>query len=248
MKKNILLKFIIWGILILDLIFVSFLFYKISVEDEGLFNSYISLFLNYIPPLITISPFIISQLINAYKIKKQMKPILFLKIHSQEKENINFMVFNYSNNPAFNIEVEILKNKNVVNALNSFKKRKKKFEKALEKLYKNTISQDNKYFIDVVAKDFPHKYIQISMRDLLDYLKAYLYDLINEEDLFFPIKFTYHNEDQIIFKELFKIYFEFEFSGKNNTPNKKEIIHLIENENISFNLKIKKILKVELNM
>ncbi|KLO21595.1 hypothetical protein X275_08635 [Marinitoga sp. 1197] len=257
MFKNRILKIFLWAILPLNLLFIFYYFYAISVEYEGMFYSYIRLFYNYIPVLITISPFLINQIITYNQMKKSLKPILFLKLDTKE-EGLNFKLINYSDNPAFNVEVELEKRNDIYNKLKLYKKKKVKFEKALYKIYPDT-DTENKYYIDVISKDTYFSHIHINIRTVIDIFKTYLYDLISKKDLYFIVKIKYYNSEQFYYEEEFNVYFDFDytnsvdFNGGKNTKldinkkmNKKEIIHMVENKKIQPNIKITKILRKEI--
>ncbi|MBM7559905.1 hypothetical protein [Marinitoga litoralis] len=155
---------------------------------------------------------------------------------------------NYSNNPAFNLEIYINKKSEFFEILNSFKKRKQKFEKTIDKKYSIINNSNDTYYVEVISKDSPFKNIKINYDYLVKFLKLYLYDLISEDDLYFKIITKYYNDDQIYYVDTFNVYFDFEFYKNNilidkSNLNKKEIIHDIEIEKITFKIKTKKIIK-----
>lgn len=99
-----------WVILPLNLLFIFYYFYAISIENEGMFYSYIRLFYNYIPVLITISPFLINQIITYNKWKKTQ-----LNVYKEmNKKEIIHMI----ENKKLQIDIKIAKilRKEIINS------------------------------------------------------------------------------------------------------------------------------------
>ncbi|OQY00183.1 MAG: hypothetical protein B6I26_08725 [Desulfobacteraceae bacterium 4572_130] len=140
--------------------------------------------------------------------KKASKPQIYIKVSEKEGwYEKNFDLINLSNKAAFNIEVLIDKKDELIELLENIQK--KEFRR-IESDFVNDYFDYNEvynYYFDFVSKDNSKTFV-VSPILTFFLLKAFLYDLITEDELYYKITIKYNNEEYYEYEEKYKIFFK----------------------------------------
>ncbi len=145
--------------------------------------------------------------------KKASKPQIWIKL-SPKNANVSFWkeveIINLSDKAAFNVKVSIDKKNDFWEMCeNSGYKELNIIEEYLVESTIDYEKYDYNYYFDFISKNDKKSFI-ISPLLTFVLLKAFLYDLIKEEDLYYKINIKYNNEEYYEYEEDFKIFFRLE--------------------------------------
>ncbi|NUU96767.1 hypothetical protein [Marinitoga sp. 1138] len=164
-----------------------------------------------LPSLTLISSLIIfmwSEFKEHKRNKKASKPQIHIKVSEKEgwfEKKIDLI--NLSNNAAFNVEVFIEKNFDYFDFFVNVSR--KELNIIEDDFIESMLDYEEKYryYFNFVSKEDSKTFV-VSPFLTFYLLKAFLYDLITEDDLYYKINIKYNNEEYYEYEEKYKIFFK----------------------------------------